>query len=92
MKLSIETISALRVSLYDCGSELPAKIIEREKPSNHIRSAWIPQTIADQIWVLYEFATVADREIWEAKLSPQLRDWLDRDMIEHALPFTKWLG
>lgn len=81
-----ETISALRVDLYEC-DERPAEIIAREKPTNATRKAWIPQTIADQIWVLYDFATVADREAWEATLSPKLRGWLDRKLIGNALSY-----
>jgi hypothetical protein len=81
-----ETISALRVDLYEC-DELPADIVHREKPINAIRRKWIPHTMGDQIWVLYDFETLADREAWEATLSPRMRGWLDRELIPHALPF-----
>jgi hypothetical protein len=81
-----ETISALRIDLYDC-TEPPAKIVRREMPSNAVRRAWIPQTVGDQVWLLYEFANVEDRLAWESGLSPLMSKWLDRELIKHALPF-----
>ena len=84
--MNYEKISALRVYLYDC-EERPSDIINREKPSDIIRSAWIPQTVADQIWILYEFKTEDDRLKWENGLSLQIAKWLDRDLIPRALRF-----
>lgn len=81
-----ETISALRVDLYDC-DERPSDILAREAPATATRKAWIPQTMGEQIWVLYDFASVADREAWEATLSPKVRGWLDRDLISSALSY-----
>ena len=81
-----DTVSALCVDLYEC-DVLPSAIIDRERPTNYIHYAWIPQTMVDQIWVLYDFRTVADREAWEASLSPKLRGWLNRELIKLAIPY-----
>lgn len=81
-----ETISALRVPTHEC-DERPALIVSRERPSGAIRHAWIPQTVYDQIWVLYEFPTEAERLAWEGGLSPLMKGWLNRSLIEYALPY-----
>lgn len=82
-----DLISALRVDIYDCHLERPATIISREKPKNFVQYAWIPQTICDQIWVLYQFETVEERLSWESSLSPLLKKWLDRKLIDYALSY-----
>ncbi len=81
-----EDISVLRVSLYDC-DERPSNIISRIKPTNSIEAGWIPQTIADQIWVMYRFKKVKDRIKWEKGLPTEVSKWLDRGLIEHALRY-----
>jgi hypothetical protein len=82
------TISALRVCLLGLEpGEHAAKIIGEIKPAKATRRAWIPQTIADQIWVLYEFASEADRLEWEATLPPRVAKWLDRKVIPWGLEF-----
>ena len=81
-------ISALRVCLLGLEeNEHAGAIIHDTKPSNATRSAWIPQTIADQIWVMYEFPTMEDRLEWEATLPPRVAKWLDRKVIPYSLEF-----
>lgn len=75
-------IKALRIDLYGC-TERPALILKPFEPKNAIEYAWIPQTIGDQIWVVYRFANAVDAEAWTASLSPQLAGWLD-DKVKGA--------
>jgi len=79
-----ESVSALRVDMYDCIKETPAIILKPFTPENSINKAWIPQTMGDQIWVLYEFKTKKDREEWENMLPENISKWLDRGLIEVA--------
>lgn len=79
-------ISALRVDLYDCDGP-PAEIIRVYAPVRYCRRAWIPQSIADQIWVLYEFESEEERVRWECGLDGIMKKWLDRGLIKHALPY-----
>lgn len=82
------TISALRVCLLGLAdNEHAGAIIDEVKPAKATRNAWIPQTIADQIWVLYDFASEADRLEWEATLPPRVAKWLDRKVIPWGLKF-----
>lgn len=81
-----ETISALRVDLYDCETA-PRDILRPLLPKNATQHAWIPQTLGYQIWVLYEFATKQDRETWEAALPAKVASWLDRKLIHNALTY-----
>jgi hypothetical protein len=83
-----QTIAALRVRLLALGlHEDAGSIIHENKPEAATRNACIPQTIADQIWVMYEFPTEADRLAWEATLPKRVADWLDRKLIPHAMRF-----
>jgi len=75
-------IKALRIDLYEC-TERPAAILKPFEPKNAIEYAWIPQTIGDQIWVVFRFANASDAEAWAASLSPQLAGWLD-DKVKGA--------
>jgi len=75
-------IKALRIDLYEC-TERPALILKPFEPKNAIEYAWIPQTIGDQIWVVYRFANAADAEAWTASLPTQLAGWLD-DKVKGA--------
>ncbi len=59
-----EKISGLILRLDDF-DEKPSSVLHREEPGNFVKYAWIPQTICDQIWVLYEFRSKEDREEWE---------------------------
>ena len=80
------SISALRLKCFDF-ERSPAKTLAPYTPDNAKQSAWIPQTLGDQVWVLFEFATQEDRETWERSLPPELAECLDRELIEHALPY-----
>jgi len=75
-------ISALRLSLYDFSS--PGKVMKGFEPKAATKTAWIPQTIADQVWAMYEFETEGDRVQWESTLPEQLAKCLDRSLIIHA--------
>jgi len=81
-----ETISALRVDLYECDTR-PAETLKPHVPVSATRHAWIPQTMGDQIWVLYEFNTKEERETWENSLPEQISNWLDRKLISNALSY-----
>lgn len=81
-----ENISALRVDLYCC-EEQPAKILQPFIPNNYKYRSWIPQTMGDQIWVMYEFHNELDRLEWEKTLPENIEKWLDRELIESALEF-----
>lgn len=81
------TVACLRVDLYDCGDRAPRDILSPIYPDNLKRRAWIPQTLGDQIWVLYDFNSVEERVAWEEKLPDQVRKWLDRNLIPHAVTF-----
>ncbi|MNF22301.1 hypothetical protein D3C87_1437240 [compost metagenome] len=75
-------IKALRIDLYEC-TERPALILKPFEPKNAIEYAWIPQTIGDQIWVVYRFSNAADAEAWATSLPTQLAGWLD-DKVKGA--------
>lgn len=82
-------ISALRVDLYGCNSESAASQLKPYAPDtpDFAHLAWIPQTLGDQIWVLFEFFSEEDRITWESTLPEHIRKWLDRNLIKHALPY-----
>jgi len=82
-----ETISALRVDLYDCDDKPPRDYIRPIAPLNAINHAWIPQTIGDQIWVLWEFNTKDEREAFEAGLPVDVSRWIDRTVIPYSLKY-----
>lgn len=84
--LKHDTISALRIHLHDCDVS-PGQIIKRAMPQEYEQRAWIPQTMGDQIWALFDFKTRDAREKWEASLPQEIKGWLDRELIEHALPY-----
>lgn len=79
-----ECISALRVDLYNCEGR-PSYILSPFLPKKYKNKAWIPQTMGDQIWVLYEFYTIEDRLEWESTLPERIKNWLDRKLIKSAL-------
>lgn len=81
-----DTISALRIDLYACTGR-PSTILRPYEPKEFKNHAWIPQTIGDQIWVLYEFETTEQRVAWEISLPQEIAMYLDRGLIEYALPY-----
>jgi len=81
-----EKITALRVELLEC-EEKPSYILSRHKPVGCTNYAWIPQTMGDQIWVLFEFVSESERIAWEATLPGQIAGWLDRGLIKYALEY-----
>src|SRR4249919_1056772 len=89
--MNYDTVSALRIGLRDCSSdERPSEVIWRERPMNATRHAWIPQTLGEQIWVLYDFPSKEEREGWESGLSPRVAKWLDRKLLPFAIEQYGW--
>lgn len=84
--LEYENISALRVKLYDL-KEKPSTILVPYEPKKYVNHAWIPQTMGDQIWVLWEFSTKEERQEWESTLPENISKWLDRTVIKYAINF-----
>lgn len=74
--------------MYDCGKS-PRDYIRPIEPQNAIAKVWIPQTMADQIWVVWKFNTKEERDIFEASLPPNVSRWIDRSVIKHALCYMK---
>ena len=90
MTYQIDRIAALRVDLYECVRKPPRDYLQPVVPTNALRGAWIPQTMGDQIWVLYEFRSEADRMAWETALPADVARWLDRRLLPHALSYGLW--
>ena len=84
-----EKISALRVDLWDCNDESAAAQLKPYAPDtpDFAHLAWIPQTLGDQIWVMFEFFSEEDRIAFEKRLPKHISKWLDRDLIKHALEY-----
>ena len=84
----LDQIAALRVDLYGwIDKKLPRDYLRPVVPKNAVRSAWIPQTMGDQIWVLYDFNSVSDRIAWEATLPAEVSRWLDRSLLPQAMEY-----
>ena len=83
----LDAISAMRVDIYDCIDKPPRDYIRAVVPKNAVRSAWIPQTMGDQIWVLYEFKSKAERVAWEDALPADVSRWLTRSLLPHAMGY-----
>ena len=84
---SHETISALRMCLRACDPKSPSDVIMGHEPNNHIKYAWIPQTLGESVWVMYDFKSKKDREDWENSLPETVSKFLDRDLIKYALEY-----
>lgn len=54
-----ENTVMFNVSAYRCVN--PQKLWQDIKPNNCIKAMWIPQTIADQIWMWFEFKNEDDK-------------------------------
>jgi hypothetical protein len=88
--MSYESISCLRINIFDeiiPDNLSPWVFIRPYYPTTYINYAWIPQTIGYQIWILFEFKTKEDREIWENNLPSIIAKRLDRNLIPYALNF-----
>lgn len=81
-----DKISALRIRLEDCDA-FPREIIKPFKPKSYVCTSWVPQTMGEQIWVLYKFKSVEDRVAWENSLPDNIKKWLDRNLIKWAVPY-----
>lgn len=81
--VNVAAMAALRVSLFDC-TKAPQEYLQAVEPKNALRRAWIPQTMADQVWVIYEFASEHERVDWERSLPPDVARWLDRKILAHT--------
>jgi hypothetical protein len=84
--MKTDNISAMRISIYDCETT-PADLIKPFIPKNYTRVAWIPQSMGDQVWVLFEFPSLEDRQSWECELTLELFNMLDRRLIKDAARF-----
>lgn len=49
--------NVVRIQISTMGDKHPSKIVDEIRPNKFIREAWIAQTIADQVWVYYQFDT-----------------------------------
>jgi len=84
----IENISALRVDLYNWEyNESPHDIMKKVWPDNIVQSAWIPQTMGEQIWILLAFHNKAEKTEWECRLPGSVKQWLDESIIACAIPY-----
>ena len=63
-----ENIVGFRISMWDVGN--PQELWGKLKPRNCIDSAWIPQTIGDQIWMWFEFKNKSDKDEYIKNLNP----------------------
>ena len=81
-----EKISFLRFHLQDWDKP-PRDVIKPYWPDSFNQYAWIPQTMGDQVWVMYEFFSEADRVNWEFTLPKHIHACLDRSTIPHALKY-----
>jgi len=79
--MKIKKIIAFRVNLWDINKH-PSEIFNKYKPLTSYRKAWIPQTIADQVWVFYGFYSEKDADEWIKTLPKCLIDSIDEDLIE----------
>jgi hypothetical protein len=88
--MAYEAFSALRVyfpDLWDAGEKRRPDVLLAETVGSApaLCRAWVPQTLGEQIWVVYEFPSEAERVAWEQGLPPLLAKMLDRDLIPRAL-------
>lgn len=68
MKLANTAMLRLHVwELQDIGSSVQECALEIQ-PDNFIGRAWIPQTLGDQVWLWFEFATPELRDAFLASL------------------------
>ena len=65
----------------------PSEILKLYLPTKYKNHAWIPQTIGEQIWIVYEFETIYDRLTWENSLPQSIANFLDRNLIKEALKY-----
>ena len=81
-----ETVSALRVDLYDLVDDKhPADVLNEFRPTDLVQEAWIPQTLGDQIWIAYQFRSVEERLAWEAQLNESIKRWLAPELVDPIL-------
>ena len=60
--MKLENTVCFRCNLYECPDS--HKFWDAIKPTNCINHIWIQQTIGDQIWMWFEFATDKDKEAY----------------------------
>ena len=60
--MKLENTVCFRCNLYTCPDS--HKFWDAVEPQNSINSIWIPQTIGDQIWMWFEFATIEEKETY----------------------------
>lgn len=63
-----ENVVGFRVSLY---TDSPREVHQIVEPKNSIKRVWIPQTLADQVWIWFEFENFAHKEEYIMTLPKQ---------------------
>ena len=48
--------------------EHPSEFEKALRPTNVIAAKWVPQTISDEVWVFYEFATLKEKKDFAKQL------------------------
>lgn len=95
-----ENMIGFRVSLYYCNDW--HEFWKDIKPTNCISSAWIAQTIGDQIWMWFEFANKEDKKQFLKELKakkmkvlgprwPNDKEDTYHDPIKWLMHKEKWL-
>ena len=93
MKKSLRNrIGVLIVDMYDCVDFTPREILKPYIPIKIENEAWIPQTMGDQVWVMYEFHSEENRLKWEESLPENISNWLlkDRNKISRYVKQYGW--
>lgn len=91
---SKEKTSCLRISLRDCSllGNSPRNLFGSNglyTPVNKTNMAWVPQTMGEQVWVYFEFASVGEKDKWETSLSDKHKLFLD-EILFKWLPDFGW--
>lgn len=68
--MKAENSFALSFSIYDYQGEKHPRLIYLTIEPKPIKTKWIPQTLNDSIWVLYEFETKEKRDCALENLPP----------------------
>lgn len=86
-----ELVSFLVVPVFeafDLGGK-PGEILAEVRPEECVSRAWIPQTLGEQVWVLYEFPDLQTKAAWEATLPPTIAKWIHPEHFDYAKKYLK---
>jgi hypothetical protein len=79
-----------RVTLpYGNEHPTPHQVADRLREKHWKRCQWIPQTMGDQVWLWYEFASVAEKEFFMAALEEDLLSLVTYDFTQEDLNYWK---